>query len=252
MPLDDARPVLDAQARLDALTNEIYTRTWHLAGASQVASEPVNQLFHHRLVTPGHPDEAGGRAKRFSGIAPSILPDCGRRPRMFEPPTWVVNGTPYRDSIDVLLTRSRALLEPSRLAAFGAVTAHGDAHNANVWWDVESPGGPQMVFFDPAFAGNHISALSPRSRRRSTMSSPPALAIPRGPCDAAVSRQSHAPRECDRDRDGLGIESAARRLPRHQSRATLETSARTTARAERARPGLAATLRCALFCLPTW
>jgi hypothetical protein len=28
-----------------------------------------------------------------------------------------------------------------------------------VWWEDQSPDAAQMVFFDPAFAGNHISAL---------------------------------------------------------------------------------------------
>jgi hypothetical protein len=157
--LSEARAVLDAQTRLDALTSDIYARTWHHVPASQAACEPVNQLFYHRLVTPGHPDEAGGRARRFFWDRTFDLAGLLVSAEDLRAATWVVNGTPYRDSIGVLLSRGRALLSPSRLAQFGAVTAHGDAHNANVWWDVESHGGPRMVFFDPAFAGNHISAL---------------------------------------------------------------------------------------------
>jgi hypothetical protein len=158
-PLSEARAVLDAQTRLDALTSDIYARTWHRVPASLAACEPVNQLFYHRLVTPGHPDDAGGRARRFFWDRTFDLAGLPVSAEDLRAATWVVNGTPYRDSIGVLLSRSRALLSPSRLAQFGAVTAHGDAHNANVWWDVESHGGPRMVFFDPAFAGNHISAL---------------------------------------------------------------------------------------------
>jgi hypothetical protein len=57
------------------------------------------------------------------------------------------------------LTRGRTLLEPRRLAKFGAVTAHGDSHNANVWWEENTSPGRRLVLFDPAFAGAHISAL---------------------------------------------------------------------------------------------
>ena len=65
---------------------------------------------------------------------------------------------PYRHSIDELFRESLERLDPSRLAGGGAVTAHGDAHNANVW--VERRDGPsRLVLFDPAFAGEHVPAL---------------------------------------------------------------------------------------------
>jgi hypothetical protein len=158
-PLAEARSVLDAQSHLDALTSDIYARTLHPAPASRVEREPINQLFHHRLITPGHPDEPGGRAKRFFWDRTFDLAGMPVSAEDLRSATWVVNGISYQDSIDVLLARSRALLEPARLAEFGAVTAHGDAHNANVWWDADSPGGARLVFFDPAFAGNDVSAL---------------------------------------------------------------------------------------------
>ena len=157
-PLAAARPLLDAQSALDSLTNSIYLRTLHLAAPAAVAKEPINQLFHHRLIAPGHPEGAGGRARQFFwnrtfDVAGTLLTADELRSA-----AWVVNGIAYRDTIDSLLSRSRRLLEPARLAAFGAVTAHGDSHNANVWWD-EQGGAPRLVFFDPAFAGDHVSAL---------------------------------------------------------------------------------------------
>ncbi len=157
-PLAEARDVLDAQAALDSLTLEIYSRTLHAAPAAAVAREPVNQLFHHRLVTPRDPQRPGGRARQFFwdrtfDVAGTLLSADELRTA-----TWIVNGIEYRDTLDALLTRSRAVLEPARLAGFGAVTAHGDSHNANVWWD-DQPAGARLVFFDPAFAGEHISAL---------------------------------------------------------------------------------------------
>jgi hypothetical protein len=38
------------------------------------------------------------------------------------------------------------------------VTAHGDAHNANVWYE-ENEQAPRLSLFDPAFAGEHVPAL---------------------------------------------------------------------------------------------
>lgn len=158
-PLAESQPLLDAAAHLDALTAGIYARTLHRASAERVAAEPIHQLFHHRLATPGHAAEVGGRARRFFWDRTFDIAGVRLAADAVRAATWVVNGVAYRDSIDVLLTRSHALLEPKRLAQFGAVTAHGDAHHANVWWEPTGPEGPRMVFFDPAFAGEHIPAL---------------------------------------------------------------------------------------------
>jgi hypothetical protein len=38
------------------------------------------------------------------------------------------------------------------------VTAHGDAHNANVWFETDRAT-PHLTMFDPAFAGSHVPAL---------------------------------------------------------------------------------------------
>jgi hypothetical protein len=38
------------------------------------------------------------------------------------------------------------------------VTAHGDAHAANLWYE-EGPGGPRLTLYDPAFAGAAVPAL---------------------------------------------------------------------------------------------
>lgn len=159
VPLTDATRVLQAQADLDSLTQSIYGRTLHRAPPALVAREPINQLFYHRLISPGRPLEAGGRARRFFWDRTFDVAGTELSAEALRSAQWVVNGISYDDSIDALLARSRELLEPASLARFGAVTAHGDAHNANVWWEDHPPDPPRMVFFDPAFAGSHISAL---------------------------------------------------------------------------------------------
>ncbi len=49
---------------------------------------------------------------------------------------------------------------PAHFAGLG-VTAHGDAHNANVWFEETraTTGAPRLSLFDPAFAGAHVPAL---------------------------------------------------------------------------------------------
>ena len=162
--LDSAPPtaagsVLEAQGALDSLTADIYRRTLHRATPAEVAAEPIHQLFHHRLHDPSRPEEIGARARRFFWGRDFDLAGCRMTADELRAARWVVNGISYRDSVDGLLTRSLRLLQPGSLARFGAVTAHGDAHNANVWWEETAAGPPRMVFFDPAFAGTHVSAL---------------------------------------------------------------------------------------------
>jgi hypothetical protein len=116
-------------------------------------------LFHHRMVEPGHPREPGGRAKRFFWDRDFNLGGTVLCAQMLREASWVINGIAYRDTIETILTRGRLLLEPRRLAKFGAVTAHGDSHNANVWWDEDASPERRLTLFDPAFAGAHICAL---------------------------------------------------------------------------------------------
>jgi len=146
------------QDELDRLTGRIYLATLHASDAARSAAEPVHRLFHHRLWTP--PDEAtlAGRVARFYEGAVVRLPGHELGWDEFKELRWRINGVDYRHSLGDLLRESLPRLEPSRLAASGAVTGHGDAHNANVWVEQRS-GGSRLVLFDPAFAGEHMPAL---------------------------------------------------------------------------------------------
>jgi hypothetical protein len=153
---DLATEVLPAQARADEAVAEIYLRTLHPIDARASAAEPVHQLFHARLVDPGAPDRLGARARRFffdrtfRFDGTEIHADALRRAR------WRINGALYSTTLGEALETARKLLAPERLARFGGVVAHGDAHNANVWFERERS---RLVYFDPAFAGRHVPAL---------------------------------------------------------------------------------------------
>src|SRR5262249_18263395 len=151
-------PALAAQADLDDLTAAIYRRTLHATNAEDVAREPVHQLFHARLIDPDRPERLGGRARRFFFDREFDLAGTVLSADRLRAARWRINGIAYRQSLGELLEQSRRLLTPASLARFGGVTAHGDAHNANVWWE-ESAAGPRLLLFDPAFAGAHMPAL---------------------------------------------------------------------------------------------
>jgi hypothetical protein len=157
-----ADSAVTAQARLDELTCALYLKTFHPSTAAFSAAEPIHQMFHRRLT--------GGRARRFFWGADFQIAGLRLTADTLRNAQWRINGILYQDSIDTLLTRSLELLHPLRLAGCGAVTAHGDAHNANVWWvdettaDTRGAAGDasaseHLTLFDPAFAGEHVPAL---------------------------------------------------------------------------------------------
>lgn len=123
------------------------------------AGEALHQLFHHRLVTPGEAGRLGGRYAQF--YAGRRMPVAGREMawEAFADLRWTVNGVSYRRTLRELFELSYRLLDPRRLAGLPVLVSHGDAHNANVWMRRDDSGRPELVLFDPAFAGKTIPAL---------------------------------------------------------------------------------------------
>ncbi len=153
-----ATPLIEAQRTLDRIIGERYLATLHVTTVAQVEAESIHRLFHARLVDPGRDGELGGRARRFYADQEFRFPGATLHWRDLADRRWRINGIAYRDTLRALFEESRERLQPARLAGHGAVTAHGDAHNANVWAE-PADGAPRLVFFDPAFAGRHIPAL---------------------------------------------------------------------------------------------
>lgn len=147
-----------AERTLNQELMAVYARTLHPIDATQSAAEPIHRLFHARLVDADRPGTIGGRFGSFY------------RGQMFEFPgltlSWdelkdlhfVVNGVRYRDTLATLFDDSFRLLAPATFAGSAGVTAHGDAHNANVWFE-DHGSEARLVMFDPAFAGRHVPAL---------------------------------------------------------------------------------------------
>ena len=69
---------------------------------------------------------------------------------------WIINGAEYFESIDDIIEDCAELLKPAQ--AGPSVIGHGDAHNGNVFLR-QSENPPTLLYFDPAFAGQHHPLL---------------------------------------------------------------------------------------------
>ncbi|GBR47972.1 hypothetical protein [Gluconobacter roseus] len=158
LPGAEKPALIQAQQELDQLSATLYLRSWHPITAKQSADEPIHQLFHHRLTSPGQPfGTLGGRAARF--FAPErefIFPGTVLTGSKLLELNWVIDGVRYDRTLKDCFHKALSTLSPESLARSGGVVAHGDAHNANVWFNPDST---SLTLFDPAFAGRHIPAL---------------------------------------------------------------------------------------------
>ena len=143
---------LAAETALNAQLLEVCRRTLHPITPMQSAAEPIHQLFYKRLVDDGQ--FPGGRYRRFYLGQDVALPGLTLPWSEFSALRFVINGAAYQDDLATLFARAEARLRPQRLADAGGVVAHGDAHNANLWY-----GAAGLSLFDPAFAGEHVPAL---------------------------------------------------------------------------------------------
>ncbi|MEL6151345.1 MAG: hypothetical protein AAFR56_17090, partial [Chloroflexota bacterium] len=148
-----------AQNAADDHLLELYTATLPEQSATEAGEAPVHQLFHHRLTQ--------GRLERFYGPLPGAapaqnntksvtLPDGAESLSVVRAMKWEINGQVYEDSLDDIISRAIRLLEPAQ--AGPSITGHGDAHNGNVFLTL-SEDAPALLYFDPAFAGDHHPLL---------------------------------------------------------------------------------------------
>jgi hypothetical protein len=150
-------PVMEAQAGLDRAVADVYLRTLHPITAEQSRAEPIHRLFHERLRDFDRPGKIGGRFASFYADRDFELPGLTIHWRDLRNLKISVNGVVHGESLGALFDAAFVDMEPARFAGLG-VTAHGDAHNANVWYE-QSERQPRLSLFDPAFAGEHVPAL---------------------------------------------------------------------------------------------
>jgi Ser/Thr protein kinase RdoA (MazF antagonist) len=156
-PVRRARAVA-AERALGAKLASVYLDTLHPIVPSEAAAEPIHRLFHERLVDRDTGLFPGGRLADFYVGRSFNFPGVELDWEKFAGLGFVINGQPYSRTIGELFTRAHSRLAPARLADCGGVVAHGDAHNANVWY-AEGEGAAALSLFDPAFAGSGVPAL---------------------------------------------------------------------------------------------
>ncbi|WP_413283000.1 hypothetical protein [Vibrio sp. MA40-2] len=150
-------PVIEAQVAFDKLVLGKTLNSYRVGTKTQVNSEAIHQLFYRRLVDKVNPVGFGGRVAKFYVGKTFALGSVVLDWDTFANAKWQINGIDYPHTIFELFQQASNVLDPINLANHGVVTAHGDAHNANVWFEQSDK--PSLSMFDPAFAGEYIPAL---------------------------------------------------------------------------------------------
>lgn len=147
-----------AERGLDASIARVYLESLRPVSVAEATAEPIHRLFHDRLVDMPGRRFPGGRLTGFYLGKTVCLPGVELGWDDFASRRLVINGRAYRRTIGELFAAAGARLRPELLADAGGVVAHGDAHNANVWYG-KGANGPELSFYDPAFAGEHVPFL---------------------------------------------------------------------------------------------
>lgn len=147
-----------AERTLGGRLAAVYRATLHEVSPAEVAAEPIHRLFHERLVDRHTGHFPGGRLADFYVGKRFRFPGVELDWEDFAGLSFVINGRPYERTIGEMFSQAHARLAPARLAHSGGVVAHGDAHNANVWYE-ERDAGAALSLFDPAFAGSNVPTL---------------------------------------------------------------------------------------------
>ena len=156
----DPAAVIAAQEATDEKFAELAIRSLHLAEDEEPKRQAIFQLFYNRLKDAQSAENLGGRVARFylgqhvdwPGLS-APFEDLWHLP-------WTINGLDYPVSLKEAFERALQKLSPECFFPGPAIAAHGDAHNANVWFRSRGDNADAgLVLFDPAFAGADIPAL---------------------------------------------------------------------------------------------
>lgn len=156
---EDAGTVIAAQRDRDRRNGRILVESLHVAEPAAMVAEPIHQLFSARLTDPGTTSGRGGRLAAFYVGQEFRLGDITLPWAELEHLPWVINGVEYAQTLGGLFDEAGTRLAPARLTSAGAVVAHGDDHNANIWYSPVDGGTPELIAFDPAFAGRDLPSL---------------------------------------------------------------------------------------------
>lgn len=157
---DDETELLavNAEEVLNRKILDVAIQTLHPITPQQVSEEPIHHLFFDRMIDLDTKLSPGGRYKGFYVGKNFQFPGINLSWEEFSKATIVINDQQMVSTFGQIFDAAIHYLNPVNLADAGGFTAHGDAHNANVWFETASEP-PQLSYFDPAFAGEHIPSL---------------------------------------------------------------------------------------------
>ncbi|MFK7880399.1 hypothetical protein [Roseobacter sp.] len=147
-----------AERDLNSKIVKFALQTLHPVNAAEVTNEPIHHLFHERMIDLKTGKPPGGRYQDFYIDRSFEFPGCELSWEQFAHAKLSLNGQLMKSTIGEIFKSALRDLNPSNLTGAGGITAHGDAHNANVWF-VDQGHHAKLSYFDPAFAGLNIPSL---------------------------------------------------------------------------------------------
>lgn len=147
-----------AERQLNEKILTVAKNSLHPVTRDQVSNEPIHRLFYERLIDIKTREAPGGRFKKFYIDQTFAFPGATLSWAELADAKLVLNGQAMMSTIGNIFDNALENLHPAHLANAGGVVAHGDAHNANVWFET-GDGEAKLSYFDPAFAGEHFPSL---------------------------------------------------------------------------------------------
>tara|TARA_R110000751_G_scaffold234229_9_gene335733 strand:+ start:21184 stop:22506 length:1323 start_codon:yes stop_codon:yes gene_type:complete len=160
---EDFQRAISAQVEADKLFSGVALKTLEHSESDAARQQSIFQLFYNRLVDDPRKlsgQTLAGRVEKFYLHEQVNWPGISAPFQDIWMLPWTINGIDYpltiKDAFDGCLEK----LSPLNHIPGAVVTAHGDAHNANVWFHNNGDSGhATLSLFDPAFAGREIPAL---------------------------------------------------------------------------------------------
>lgn len=146
--------VLGSEKKFNRLCAEKSLKNLAQTPAEDVSKQPIWQLFTYRLLAK---NDAKPRVDLYYADQAIRLPDGRELPfSELAKRKWIINGVEYQESLSDLIVEASKLVNPTAQTDWMTITAHGDDHNGNKFFDQNNC---SLIYFDPAFAGDRVPAL---------------------------------------------------------------------------------------------
>ena len=151
--LQKEEQLLNAEGRLLKIEAQVFLDTLKLSDAKEIASTPLYQLFHTRLVSKNNEPPRldiyyTGQEIELPNGEKINFDDLAQK-------KWIINEIEYSENLLAIINSAKDILDPLKTEQIPTVLGHGDDHNGNKFF-IDN----DFIFFDPAFAGRQPALLS--------------------------------------------------------------------------------------------